>query len=252
MKFLKLFICIVIFHSFKIYCFAQKDSDRVELSTFLRLDSYPKFMYSTNPTTSNILKIKGTSIGIDLSHSFSLKKKWNIKPGIGYYRHSFTKMEQINSVFGKSNARIIDGYIPPGPIVPALMYATDSYWYNTIAISMGISKSFILKKNYIASLGGEIRNYFTYSQLFNITTSPNGTKYKTNKSRYFGYSCLFSATLQKRIGKINIGPTLLIPVYDLWKQDENFPQENNSNSRNKLFKGFGFGFTLSYPLKQKK
>ena len=218
--FIPLFIAAFSFYSSA----GQNNNNKLGITPYLRWDSYPDFNYATNPTTINNLKMKGTSVGLDFAYNFFIAKGWYLKTGIGYYRYSFTKMKQINSVFGESKSRIVDSYVPPGPIVPALTYSTNKYWYNSFVLSVGIQKEFKLKRDYTFSVGGGLSNYFTYSQLYYITVGLNGpgrTNYRKHDFRYFGYSFYFTSSLEKNIGKINIGPAILFPVYDYWKQDKN-------------------------------
>lgn len=243
----KIILCVFnLFVSFT-FCFSQKKNAEVEITPFLRWDSYPKFQYAINPTNSNTLKMKGTSIGLNLAYKLYSVKNWAIKTGVGYYRYSFTKMKQINTLFGESKTRVIH-YIPPGPLAPALIYTTDRYWYNSIMLNVEINKSFFIKERYLVAVGTQMNNYFTYSQLYHIRSGAKGINYRKGNGRYFGYSVLFTGSFQKKIGKINMGPVILIPVYDAWKKDKNFPQEMDNGNRSKSFTGFGIGFTFNIPL----
>ena len=238
-------VCIILISNF---VFSQTTSRQIEINPYLRWDSYPKFVYAINPVNSNTVRIKGTSWGINAAYKFPVKNKLYLKAGLGYYRYSFNDIEQMNSLFGKSDNRIID-YIPPDPWAPAILYTTNKYWYNSIAATIGIEEHIDIAKGIQIICGVDIRNYYTFSQHYHIVyPSPQGTNYKQTANRYFGFSANLNAGLQKKIGKISIGPTIHLPIYDIWKQDEVFPQEENGKSRNKWFRGLGVGITCNYSL----
>ena len=242
-------VAICIFH-FPSYSFCQKDAE-LEVTPFMRWDSYPKFNYAINPVNSISLKMQGISIGFALAYKIFLQKKWNVKAGLGYYRHSFTNLKSVNTLFGPDEGRDIR-YTPPGPYAPAINYYTDRYWYNTLTFSIGLSKEFEFKKNYRFSLGGLVSNYFTYSQLYHIPYGTGRINYRSGYVRYFGNSFSITSSLQKNVGNWKIGPTIMIPVFDLWKQDVKFPEEENEQNRSKLSNAIGLGFTFSYRLQHKK
>ena len=92
---------------------SKKEAPQIELTPFLRWDKYPDFTYAINSATSNKVRIRGTSWGIDASYKFSFRRKLSLKAGLGYYRYSFDEINQVNSLFGYSNERIVEGYSKP-------------------------------------------------------------------------------------------------------------------------------------------
>ena len=232
---------------------AQKRASQIEINPYFRWDWYPKFIYSINSVNSNTVKIIGKSFGINASYKISLKNRFYLKTGIGYYKYSFNKIDQNNSLFGKSNERVIEDYIPPGNITPSLIFSTSKYWYNSIAVNIGIEKHVELKKNIKIVLGSDISSYFTFSQIYHITYPyPNGDKYKPSKGRFFGNAAKINVGIQKQFKEITLGPTIILPVYDNWKQDKVFPQENNSKSRSKWWAGIGIGMSCNYLINKKQ
>lgn len=249
MKNIFISICIILFNNF---VYSQNPSKQIEINPYLRWDSYPKFVYAINSVTSNTVRIKATSWGINAAYKFPVRNKLYFKAGLGYYKYSFNNIDQMNSLFGKSDNRIID-YIPPDPWAPAITYATNKYWYTSIAATIGAEEHIDIAKGVQIICGIDIRNYYTFSQHYHIVyPSPQGTNYKQSTNRYFGFSANLNAGLQKKFDKISIGPTIFLPIYDIWKQDKIFPQEENTKSRNKWFRGFGVGISCNYSIKTLK
>jgi hypothetical protein len=56
----------------------------------------------------------------------------------------------------------------------------------------------------------------------------------------------------ERFQKISVGPSVILPVFDLWKTDKTFPGETNSGSRNKWLNVIGFGLSFNYLLPGKR
>ena len=234
------------------YSFAQKPASQIEINPYLSWDSYPKFVYTINNVNSNTVRMKGASWGINATCKFPIRNNLYLKAGLGYYKYSFNDIDQVNSFFGKNSNRIIN-YIPPDPFAPSILYTTNKYWYNSVIAIFGIEEYIDLAKGIQIVCGVDIRNYNTFSQHYHIVyPSPQGTNYKQKSNRYFGFSANLNAGLQKKFGKISMGPAILLPVYNIWKQDKIFPQEEDSKSRNKWLRGFGVGISLNYSLSKKQ
>jgi hypothetical protein len=235
--------------------FSQGTFRQFEIEPFLRLDKYPTFTNSINSIATYKLAIKGTSWGINTAYRIPLKKNICLRAGIGYYRYSFSHIVSTHQSFGEGDQRIIDY-----PTQLGITLGTDSYWYNSVSLNLGIEKSFELTKDFIFTGGLTIKNYFTFSQRYHLPYDNSfipqpelqiKNNYKTNKSRFFGFGPELNLAALKKTGKVNIGPSLIIPVFDLWKQDAIFPTETNQGSRNKWFGGFGIGIKLIYSLQKK-
>lgn len=230
--------------------FGQKGNSMIEINPYIRMDRYPQFSYvlGGRPSTDYV-KIKGTSWGINTVFKFPVKKRIYIKTGVGYYKYSFTDINRYNTMFGNSNARHIAF---PSPLY--IIFYSDNYWYNSISFNLGIENFFNFNNNWQLVGGINFNNYYTYSQYYRITadypTGPPDHRYKLRNSRYLGISANIHAGLLKHFGKLNIGPSLFLPVYDIWKQDNTFPEEDNASSRNKWLKGIGVGITCNFSLKK--
>jgi hypothetical protein len=230
---------------------SKKQSPQIEILPYSRWDSYPEFSYVLNgrPSTDYV-KINGTGWGIYINYKLPVAKSIFIKSGIGYYKYSFNNIKKENTQFGKSTVRDIDYY--SGPIAVDILYYTDKYWYNTINANIGVEKLFNLKKDMQITTALNINNYFTFSQYYHLSyNSPGSQDYKKNIGRYFGSSVNINASLLKKFTKISIGPSIIIPVFELWKTDETFFEETNSGSRNKWFRGIGLGISCNYSLTKK-
>ncbi len=229
---------------------AQISRGAFEVKPFMRIDWYPSFSYRINPVTDNKVKIRGASYGISANYKYPIKKV-NLNIGLGYYKYAFNNINQENSLFGNNNKRTIE-YTPLGPIAPSITYATDKYWYHSISISLGVQKNFDLQKDWKLSAGIYLSNYFTFSQSYHI----RDFWHKTQRLRYFGFSSSMELGFIKKMKTFSAGPVLILPLFDLWKQDDNFPKnenelERNNATRDKLFTGIGFGFSVRFPVGRK-
>jgi hypothetical protein len=116
---------------------------------------------------------------------------------------------------------------------------------------LGLEQGFALKKNLKMTTGINWNPYFTYSKHYHITYKhpdhPINNNYVVPQRRYFGYSVNLALGIQKRVKGFLIGPAIIIPVYDQWKKDKKFG-ENENESREKWFNGIGLGITLSRDL----
>lgn len=225
---------------------AQRQNRQLEIYPYLKLDKYPQFSYILNGRPNvDYVNIKGTSFGINFAYKIPISKQLFIKPGIGYYKYSFSKITRNNTSFGTTNSRNI---IFPSPLL--IPFFTDKYHYNTINANISLEKEILLKKNYQLALGVGLNNYITISQNYHLTFNPNESQnFKKSNKKYFGSMGMLYFNVLKKINKIKIGPSLIIPVLDVWKTDETFQEETSSNSRNKWFKGIGFGISINYSLK---
>lgn len=247
MKYSILLIALFLTTSF---VYSQIQKSQLEINPYLRWDGYPKFSYAINSINTNAIKINGTSWGIITAYKLPIHNKLYLRAGLGYYRYSFNKIENNNSSYGKSDARVIN-YIGLGDVI----FRTNKYWYNTIAANIGVERNFMLRNDMQIVCGLSVNNYYTYSQYYRIThkypTGPPNHKYLTRKARHFGFSTNIYTGITKKIGKASIGPSFIIPIYNLWKQDEIFPQEEDSKTRSKWINGMGIGIICNYSLGKK-
>ncbi len=248
MKYLTFIILLSIASTFTM---GQKLSSEIEITPYIRMDWRPKFSYAINSASTFFVNIKGTSWGVNANYKLPVRKNLYLKVGVGYYRYSFDKIYSYNAQFGKGNARIINF---PSPLY--IIFATDKYWYNCFSMNTGIEKLFNIEKKTILVTGINLNNFYTYSQYYHITedypTGPPNHRYTLKHNHYFGFSANLQATLLKKIGKIAIGPSIILPVFDLWKTDEAFPEKTNSGIRSKWLRGIGLGVSCNYSLRKNK
>lgn len=234
---------------------AQKNYKQIEIEPYIKLDKYPQFTNAINVISNYKLKINGTSWGFNSSYKTPLKKKFFLKVGIGYFKYAFNKIKSINQSFGEGKRRIINY-----PTTLSIVLGTDKYWYNTVCINLGIEKVFELKSDLQLNCGIRLLNYFTFSQHYHIPADnsfiPPALKiennYKTTVNRYFGTGTELNLDLLKKIRKVSLGPSLIIPVYNSWKQDAIFPTETNSSNRSKWLGGIGIGLKCNYLISKTK
>ena len=244
---LKLIFISLTFSSFFI-ANAQRNKSSIEIYPFVRFDEYPAFSYSINQVNSNDVNIKGTSWGINMNYKLGLKKKFYFKAGVGYYKYSFNNIDSYNSLFGHGTGRVINF---PSPYY--LIYGTNKYWYHCISGNIGIEKLYDIKKNLKIASGINLSHFYTCSQYYRVG---NNNRYELDNKRFFGLSGNASVALLKSIGRISVGPSIVLPIYDIWKQDQVFPKsdgvhESNSSTRNKWFGGIGLGVSINYSLTKK-
>jgi len=231
------------------YCsLSQKKSNTLEILPYETIDWYPEFSYVLNgrPSTDYV-KIKGVSFGADIIFKIPISKTWSMRPGLGFYRYSFNNIERRNTSLGNSKSRNINFVSPL--LIP---YFTDKYWYNSISVNFGIEKKIFMKGNYQVQIAADIKNYWTISQLYHLTNNPGGEQnFKKNDTRYFGTSALLTTNFIKSFGNLSIGPSVRIPVFNIWKTDSVFPEETGNETRSKFFRGVGFGIIFNYSLTKK-
>ena len=225
--------------------FGQKSPSQIEINSYLRWDNYPVFTTPFNSVMNSTIKIKGTSLGIQPNFKFSIKNNFFAKFGLGYHKYSFDHIQVNTRLFGNQSSRIIRRINYPG-LSSTFGYTTNKYWYNTLSATIGIEKLFNIKKNWSIITGLNVTNYYTFSQRYILST----IKYKESDGRYFGFSTNIYTGIQKKFGKISVGPNILLPIYEAWKKDEVFPQEENSKNRSKWLRGLGIGITCNYSLKK--
>lgn len=168
-----------------------------------------------------------------------------MRTGLGYYKYAFNKINRRNTSFGNSVTREINY---PSPLLIAFL--TDKYWYHTIDVTVGLERQFNFKNGFRVRLAGDLKNYFTYSQYYQLSYNPGGSvDYNKNAFKYFATSVVAKIDLAKNIGdQLSLGPSLSLPVFDIWKTDDTFPEETGKGNRSKISMGIGIGLSFSYYL----
>jgi hypothetical protein len=249
-----LFLCLLLL-PLCICAWGQKAQRQLEVVPYLRYDRYPEFIFANNTTNWYTLKIKGTSWGVNTALKHPLTKNLRLKAGLGYYKYSFNDLESQLSIpnLGKGDRRSVsyasDIYI---------LFYTPKYWYNCLTGSLGVERPFFLKRGFEVVGGATLSSYFTYNQRYYWDyeyPAHRGNKYRRSNSRFFGFSALVHAGVLKQVGKVSVGPTVSVPVYDIWKQDDTFigdgRGESNADSRSKWIRGISGGISINYSLPTK-
>jgi hypothetical protein len=251
-KYLLLFAIIIISN----LAIAQNKTSQIEIEPYLRWDTYPQFTNAINNIATYKIDIKGNSWGVNGAYEVPIANNLLVKIGVGFFKYSFNKIKSSNVTFGNGNGRVINY-----PTTLGIVLITDRYQYNTFSLNLGVEKVFEIKKDLFITNSINFLNYFTYSQEYHLPfdnsfiSQPDlkiKNDYKIKNNRYFGLGANFQVGLLKKIGKINIGPSLIIPIYDKWKQDNVFPTEINFENRNKWLNGIGAGIICNYSLNKIK
>lgn len=228
---------------------AQNQKRQIEINPYIKFDKYPQFSYvlGGRPSTDYV-NIKGTSFGINFAYKIPISKLLFLKPGVGYYKYSFNEITRKNTSFGTTKFRDIN-FISP-LLIP---FFTDKYHYNSISANIGLERLFLLKNSFHGVVGFQLNNYFTISQKYHLILNPEGSQdYKKKNKNYFGSSGILYLNLVKKIKQVSLGPSFVIPVFDIWKTDATFQEETNNDTRNKWFNGIGIGISFNYSLPKKK
>ena len=224
--------------------FGQKRSNELQVLPFAKLDWYPEFTFNYGGRfSSDSLKMKGISWGININYKYALQNSIKIIAGIGYYRYSFSNLRRINSSFGVSDTRPIEVLS-----FNNFFYHTNSYRYNTISLNIGVEKLFRLNQSLHLTGGFSLSNYLTFQSVYK--TNFDGFVYKKKGSEIFAHSLTTEIGFEKELGRLTLGPKLLIPVFGTWGKDEVF-KENKNENRSKWLNGIGIGLQLNYPLTKK-
>lgn len=222
---------------------AFTQNTKIEVSSYFRYDNYPQVSYQIDQLAKmDTLKMTGNSYGVNLNYVVPGFKNTIFKIGLGYYRYSFTKIRKTriaNGVF--SNGREI---LYPSPTT--FLYLTDRYWYHTASVNLALEKEFVLSESINLQTGISVSNYFTFSQYYHITAGD--IDFKNNRFSYFGSSLALNASLLKRFNKMQIGPSLAIPLIDMWKKDMLLPENYEKSSRWKFLNGFAIGLSINYSI----
>ena len=235
--------------SISVFSLAQKKNNQIEMNPFVRWDNYPGFTYHFNGRAStDNLTMKGTNYGINLSYKYNFKKNLFLKVGLGYFKYNFDKLDNTNSSFGKSQSRPIN-FISP----LFIQYSTDKYQYNNLVINTGIEKKFDLTKGASFITSFNLNAYYTCSQYYHLTFNPNdgNLDFKKNEKQIFGLSGNIMVSITKQFGRFQIGPSMVLPIFDLWKKDPVFLEEDYHGGKSKWLNGIGFGIVCNISLHKK-
>jgi hypothetical protein len=225
---------------------AQTRNNQVELSPYIIWSSYPSFKFQSNTTQVATVKMSGTSWGIDAAYKLSLPGAFFLKLGLGYHKYSFNHIHEQFGIFSHDNRKI---NYPGGS--SRFSYITNKYWYHTISGTIGVEKLFSISAALDFTAGADFTPYYTFSQRYIIPGTYSDVNYNKSNSSLFGLSFLLKASLLKKMDRLSLGPSILLPLFSSWKQDVVFPTENNNRHRSKWAGGIGVGFKCNYSLTKK-
>ncbi len=244
-----LLLCVLAQAQVKTNYFTQKQIPEIEINPFVRFDNYPQYSYHySGRYSTDYLKMNGISYGISVSYKHPLKKHLFIKAGFGYYKYKFDKLSNTNSLTGKSHVRPIN-FISP----LFIMYSTNKYHYNNLMFRVGIGKEFNLNREFLIAASFHLSAYYTISQYYHLAANPWDGNLNFNKKNtiFFGFSGAISTSITKQFNRLQIGPSLILPIYDTRLKDPVFLEESHTGGKNKWFNGIGVGIACNISLNKK-
>jgi hypothetical protein len=98
-----------------------------------------------------------------------------------------------------------------------------------------------------------LNTYYTFSQSYHLTFNPYDGNLNFNKkgAEFLGISTNLTAGIIKQVGRLQIGPSLILPIYDTWKKDPVFLEENYDGGKHKWLNGIGVGIVCNISLHKK-
>jgi hypothetical protein len=111
-----------------------------------------------------------------------------------------------------------------------------------------LEKDIALNSTVNLQVGIGIINYFAFSQHYHIKGS--GRNYNTCNFGYFGFTGVMNASVLKRFNRVQVGPSLIVPVVDMWKKDVLLPESNEGSFKWKYFNGIGIGLIVNYSIQK--
>lgn len=183
-------------------------------------------------------KISGLNYGINLLFRKKLNKSYAISIGIGYYRLKIDKIKGSMpfGIPGVRTARSInydDG-------VTNLGYGTTNYYYNDLAATISVDKSFKIKETFSFNISPEIIAYHTISQNYELYREQRW-KTKNNKPLEFGVN--LNVGILKEFKNFYIRPSVIVPIFQNIKGDIVFYEDPKMNISN-WFSGIGLSFKI--------
>ena len=167
---------------------------------------------------------------------------------MGYFNYRFDKLDNTNSLTGKSQARPIDFVSPL-----FIQYSTDKYHYNNFMMRTGVEKEVDLNNGFKIIACFDLNAYYSFSQYYHLTFNPWDGNLNFNKKNtmLFGFSSIISTGITKQFNRLQIGPSLIVPIYDSWWKDPVFLEEDYNGGKNKWLNGIGAGIICNISLHKK-
>jgi hypothetical protein len=212
----------------------------IEISLLGRYDRHGKYVSNFGGRSYNdTTRIYGTSYGVNVIYRHRIAKSYTVSLGVGYYQLRVDKIKG-NMPFNLSGTRT-GRNINYDDGSTNLLYSTEQYHYNNLAITIGLDKIFISRKSLKFDIGAEVVGYTSISQKYRLMSGPQS--YKTTNGKPLEFGANLQAGIIKEFKKIYIQPSLIIPVYQNLKGDRVFDEDADLNI-SKWFTGIGVCFKI--------
>jgi len=229
-------LCIILFSFYSSY---GQNSKSIEISLVGRHDLHGNYVSNfAGRAYDDTQKIRGVSYGINTHFRKKINKSYAISIGLGYYRLKIDKIKGSMpfGIPGVRTARSInydDGMTNLG-------YATTNYFYNNLAATISLDKSFQINNSFSINVSPELIAYKTISQNYELYNEKHW-KTKNNKPIEFGVN--MNLGILKEYKTFYIRPSIIVPIYQTIKGDIVF-YEDPKMEISKWFSGIGLSLKL--------
>lgn len=212
----------------------------IEISFIGRYDKHAAYVSSfAGRVYNDTNRLYGFSYGINSIFRRKISKSNSVYFGIGYYQLRVAKVRGPIpfNIPGTRTARNID--YDDG--MTNLLYSTSQYHYNNLAITFGLDKEFLLKRNFKFNIAAEVIGYKTLSEKYRLM---NGSKYyvtHNNKPLEFGIN--INAGVIKEYRNFYLSPSAIIPIFQNLKGDKVFYEDPKMNI-SKWLNGIGLSLKI--------
>ena len=219
-----------------------QEKDNIEFSLFSVYNTQGKYTSQFgNVSYTNNLKLYGTNLGFKIDYKRLLYGKTYFKAGLGYMEFAVDKIENES---GSGNAATNNDSRPinyPSPVF--ILYSTTKYHYNTLLYHLGVERQFSVSHDLLLFAG---LDYFYASSLSQKYYIPKiQTYYNTHNENGLGSLFNLNLGVSIKFGNFSFLPSLVIPVYKIWKQDIVLYENPNSTISN-WGNGIGISLSISY------
>jgi hypothetical protein len=198
----------------------------LEVSFIGRYDKHANYVSNfAGRAYNDTNRLYGTSYGVNGIFRRQIAKTYAVYFGIGFYQLRVDKIRgpMPFNIPGTRTGRNID--YDDG--MTNLLYSTTQYHYNNLAVTIGLDKVFLLKKNFMFDVSGEIIGYKTISQKYRLLRS--SMYYRTHNDKPLEIGININPGVIKEYRKFYLRPSLIIPVYQNLKGDKVFFEDRNMN-----------------------
>ena len=192
---------------------------------------YDKYSFKSvfnNSQRDNGLSGHGISDGEILHYSRQLFKQWQFNLGVGFCNYTFN---------------ISRPFFYTGDFPNNYLHSTQKYIYRCLSVSGGMMYAKELNKKFVIIPGLNYAYYYTIQQKY--IPSGNYAPEKSDFSFHFGNSVNLNTAFLKRIYNCSIGLQLRLPVWENWRKDKIF-DENQNEYNSKFFGGIGLSFLCRF------